>query len=497
MIDALVSGLVQIFTWPTFGLMLVGLVVGYVVGILPGLGGATALALMLPFIYDMKPVGAFAFLVGMISVTATTGDITSVLFAVPGEGTAAATILDGHPLAKQGQAGRALGAVLFSSLVGSVFGALVLLLSIPIVRPLVLSFGSPELFVLTILSLSFLGALGGASVVKGLIMGGLGLLLSMIGMESQSGQMRYTFGSMYLWDGLSIVPVVVGLFGIPEIVELAVSRSSIADVRLGKIAGVMEGIKDTFRHWALTLRCSAIGAFFGILPGIGSGVGQWVVYAHARQSSLEKERFGKGAIEGVLGPGAANNSSMAAALIPTVGFGIPGGTAMAILLGAFHITGLVPGPAMLTKHLDVTFAMFWVVIVANIITVSISLMFVDQIAKITFVKGTILIPFLLLLISLGAFTTHNQLGDLWVALVFGLVGTVMVWLDWPRPPLILGLILGSWAENYLYISVGRYGAGWLTRPFVIVGLILTVAVILYAARENRRFMDREKEKVSA
>jgi TctA family transporter len=226
-------------------------------------------------------------------------------------------------------------------------------------------------------------------------------------------------------------------------------------------------------------------------------VGQWVVYAHARQSSPEKERFGQGAIEGVLGPGAANNSSMAAALIPTLGFGIPGGTAMAILLGAFHITGLVPGPAMLTKHLDVTFAMFWVVIVANIITVSISLMFVDQIAKITFVKGTILIPFLLLLISLGAFSTHNQLADLWVALVFGLVGTVMVWLDWPRPPLILGLILGSWAENYLYISVGRYGAGWLTRPFVIVGLILTVAVILYAARENRRFMDREKEKVSA
>lgn len=497
MIDALVSGLVQIFTWPTFGLMLTGLVVGYVVGILPGLGGATALALMLPFIYDMKPVGAFAFLVGMISVTATTGDITSVLFAVPGEGTAAATILDGHPLAKQGQAGRALGAVLFSSLVGSVFGALVLLLSIPFVRPLVLSFGSPELFVLTILSLSFLGALGGTSVLKGLIMGGLGLLLSMIGMESQSGQMRYTFGSMYLWDGLSIVPVVVGLFGIPEIVELAVSRSSIADVRLGKIAGVMEGIKDTFRHWALTLRCSAIGAFFGILPGIGSGVGQWVVYAHARQSSPEKERFGQGAIEGVLGPGAANNSSMAAALIPTVGFGIPGGTAMAILLGAFHITGLVPGPAMLTKHLDVTFAMFWVVIVANIITVSISLMFVDQIAKITFVKGTILIPFLLLLISLGAFSTHNQLGDLWVALVFGLVGTVMVWLDWPRPPLILGLILGSWAENYLYISVGRYGASWLTRPFVIVGLILTVAVILYAAREQRRFADAEKEKVSA
>ncbi len=496
MIDALISGFLQVFAWPTFGLMLLGIVVGFWVGILPGLGGATALALMLPFIYDMTPVGAFAFLLGMIQVTATTGDVTSVLFAVPGEATAAATILDGHPLAKQGQAGRALGAVLFSSLVGSVFGAVVLLLSIPIVRPLVLLFASPELFMLTILSLSFLGALGGTSVLKGLVMGGLGLLLSMIGMESQSGQARYTFGLMYLWDGLSIVPVVVGLFGIPEIIDLAVTRSSIADMGLGKIAGVMEGIKDTFRHLALTLRCSAIGAFFGILPGIGSGVGQWVVYAHARQSSPEKERFGKGAIEGVLGPGAANNSSMAAALIPTVGFGIPGGTAMAILLGAFQITGLVPGPAMLTKHLDVTFSMFWVVIVANIITVSVSLMFVDQLARITFVKGTILIPFLLLLISLGAFTTHNQLADIWVALVFGLVGTVMVWLEWPRPPLILGLILGSWAENYLYISVNRYGASWLSRPLVIAGFILTAAVIVYAVREKRRFARAEKERVA-
>lgn len=496
MIDALVSGLAQVFSWPTFGLMLLGVVVGFWVGILPGLGGATALALMLPFIYDMTPVSAFAFLLGMISVTATTGDVTSVLFAVPGEGTAAATILDGHPLAKQGQAGRALGAVLFSSLVGSLFGALVLLLSIPIVRPLVLSFGSPELFVVTVLSLSFLGALGGKSVLKGLLMGGMGLMLSMIGMESQSAQTRYTFGLMYLWDGLSIVPVVVGLFGIPEIIDLAVQRTSIADVRFGKIAGVTEGIKDTFRHWGLTLRCSAIGAFFGILPGIGSGVGQWVVYAHARQTSPDKERFGKGAIEGVLGPGAANNSSMAAALIPTVGFGIPGGTAMAILLGAFHITGLVPGPAMLSKHLDVTFSMFWVVILANIITTSVSLIFVDQIAKITFVKGTILVPFLVLLISLGAFTTHNDLADIGVALIFGLIGTVMVWLDWPRPPLILGLILGSWAENYLYISVERYGASWLSKPFVIVGFALVLAVILSAVWEKRRLAGQNGAEVS-
>jgi putative tricarboxylic transport membrane protein len=478
-VEALIGGLIQVFTWPNFGLMLIGILVGFWVGILPGIGGATTLALMLPFIYDMGAVGAFAFLLGMISVTATTGDITSVLFAVPGEGTAAATILDGHPMAKKGEAGRALGAVLMSSLVGSVFGALVLAISIPIVRPLVLSFGSPELFMLTILAISFIGSLGGKSVLKGMIMGGFGFLLSMIGMEAQSAQMRYTFGLTYLWDGLSIVPVVVGLFGIPEIIDLAVKRSSIAEAGLSNVSGVMQGVRDTFRYWALTLRCSLIGAFFGILPGIGSGVGQWVVYAHAVQSSPDKDRFGKGAIEGVLGPGAANNSSMAAALIPTLAFGIPGGTAMAVLLGAFHITGLVPGPEMLTKHLTVTFSMFWVIVVANIITVAVSLLFVNQIAKITFVKSTILIPFILLLIYLGGFTAHNNFGDLVVVVVFGLLGTLMVWLDWPRPPLILGLVLGAWAEGYLYISTIRYGVVWLLRPSVVVILIITLAAIFY------------------
>jgi putative tricarboxylic transport membrane protein len=478
MIESFIGGLIQVFAWHSFAFMLIGIFVGFCVGILPGIGGATTLALMLPFIYDMTPVGAFAFLLGMVSVTSTTGDITSVLFAVPGEPTTAATILDGYPMAKRGEAGRALGAVLFSSLVGALFGALVLIIAIPIVRPLVLSFASPELFMLNIMAISFIGSLSGKSVLKGMIMGGFGFVLSTIGMESQSAQMRYTFDLTYLWDGLSIVPVVVGLFGIPEVIDLAVKRSRIAESDQGRLVGVMEGVKDTFRHWALTLRCSAIGSFFGII-GIGSGISQWVVYAHARQSSRNKEMFGKGAVEGVLGPGAANNSSMGAALIPTLAFGIPGGTAMAVLLGAFRITGLVPGPDMLTTHLTVTFSMFWVIVVANIITVAVSLLFVNQIAKITLVKSTLLIPFIILLIYLGGFTAHNTFGDLVVVIVFGLIGTAMVWIDWPRPPLVLGLVLGNWAENYLYISTNRYGAAWLLRPIVIVILVFTIFAIFY------------------
>ena len=187
----------------------------------------------------------------------------------------------------------------------------------------------------------------------------------------------------------------------------------------------------------------------------------------------------------MLGPGAANNSNTASALIPTVAFGIPGGTAMAVLLGAFHITGLVPGPDMLTKHLAITFSMFWVVVVSNIITVSVCLLFVNQIAKITLVKGTLLIPFIVLLIYLGGFSAHNNFADLVVVVVFGLLGALMIWLDWPRPPLILGLVLGNWAENYLYISTARYGASWLLRPLVMPILVLTVAAIFYPMWRKR------------
>src|SRR5919109_3537101 len=315
-----------------FLFMMIGMAVGFAVGILPGLGGATTLALMLPFIYNMEPTTAFASLLGSNAVTATTGDITSVLFGVPGEGITAATIVDGHPMAKNGEAGRALGAALMSSLVGAVFGAFILALAIPIVSPLVLSIGSAEFFMLSVLGVTFVASLSGANIPKGLLAGGLGLVLAMVGLDPIESVPRFTLegflgedNSLFLWDGVSLISVTIGLFAIPEIIDLAVQGTSIA--REGtptKLGGVMEGIKDSFRHWKLVLRCSGIGAYIGLIPGMGGGPAQWLAYAHAVQSSPSKERFGKGAVEGVLGPGAANNSKEGGALIPTLAFGVPG-----------------------------------------------------------------------------------------------------------------------------------------------------------------------------
>ncbi|MDP6175897.1 MAG: tripartite tricarboxylate transporter permease, partial [Rhodospirillales bacterium] len=352
--------------------MLIGIAIGFVVGILPGLGGATTLALMLPFIYKMDPTTAFAFLLGSNAVTATTGDITSVLFGVPGEGITAATIVDGHPMAKKGEAGRALGAALMSSLVGAVFGAFALALAIPIVKPLVLSIGSPEFFMLAILGITFVAALSGGNIAKGLTGGLLGLILATVGLDPIESVPRFTLdavigedGGLFLWDGISLVAVTVGLFAIPEIIDLSVQGSSIAREGSQKLGGVMQGVRDTFTHWKLVLRCSAIGSYIGLIPGLGGGPAQWVAYAHAVQSSPDKDRFGKGAIEGVLGPGAANNSKEGGALVPTIAFGVPGSVSMAILLGAFIIQGIVPGPDLLdpAKHLNLTFSFVWIIVV--------------------------------------------------------------------------------------------------------------------------------------
>ena len=492
----------------TFLYMMIGMLVGFAVGILPGLGGATTLALMLPFIYNMDPTTAFAFLLGSNAVTATTGDVTSVLFGVPGEGICAATIVDGHPMAKNGEAGRALGAALMSSLVGAVFGAFMLALAIPVVAPLVLSIGSAEFFMLAVLGVTFVASLSGENVPKGLIAGGLGLVLAMVGLDPIESVPRFTLegvigddNSLFLWDGVSLVAVTVGLFAIPEIIDLAVQGSSIAGTdRPTKLGGVMEGIKDTFRHWRLVLRCSAIGSYIGLIPGMGGGPAQWLAYAHAVQTSPEKDRFGKGAVEGVLGPGAANNSKEGGALIPTLAFGVPGSVSMAILLGAFIIQGIVPGPDLLNpaKHLTLTFSFVWIIVITNILTVLICLMFLNQLAKLTFVKGSYLIPILLFLIYLGGFAVKNSFGDMVVVLLFGAIGWFMVKFDWQRPPLLLGLVLGPIAENNLFIASRIYGYSWMWHTGVLVIAAIIVLGTLfpyYQSWMKRRRANEEQSEV--
>jgi TctA family transporter len=248
----------------------------------------------------------------------------------------------------------------------------------------------------------------------------------------------------------------------------------------------MEGVKDAFRHFWLVTRCSLIGIYFGILPVLGANIAQWIAYGHAVQGLKDRSRAGQGAVEGVLGPGAANNATRGGDLIPTLAFGIPGSGSMALLLGALLIVGLVPGPQMLKQHLDVTFAMVWVLIIANLIVAGACFLVLNRLAALTFVRGSLLVPLLLCFVFIGSFTANNSLNDLIVTLIFGVLGYFMVLYGWPRPPLILGLILGKIAENYLWISTSAYGAKWLYSPSVLILIVLTILVVAYPAMKARR-----------
>ncbi len=467
-------------SWPAFGMMLIGVVVGFVVGILPGIGLLATLVIMIPFTFGMEPGSAVALLLGLYSVTATTGDLTTILVGIPGETASTPLLADGFPMTKKGQAGRAMGAALASSLVGAVVGAGGLFFSVPIIRPLVLSFGSPEFFMLTLLGITFITALSSQSLLKGLLSGGLGLLMATIGYHGMSGQLRYTFSLFYLYEGIPLISAVIGLFALPEVIDLARVKTFKTTDQMKKISGAMEGVMDTFRHLWLVIRCSLLGMFLGLLPGMGSSTAGWMAYGHAIQTSDDKSKFGKGCIEGVLAPGAANNSREGGALIPTIAFGVPGSSGMAVLLGALLIVGLTPGPDMLTKNLNLTYLMVWTIVIANIITVLAALPILNYLAKLASVRGSLLAPVILCFAFLGAFTEAN-IGDLITLVVFGALGYAMRLYGWSRPALVLGMVLGRSSEKYLNTSVARYGAAWLLKPAVLVLLCIVFGNIVYTA----------------
>ena len=483
MIDALIGGFSLLFQWPSIGFLGLGILLGLYFGAVPGLSGLVGMAILLPFTFGMDPVSAFAFLLGMYAVTTTSDTIASVLLGIPGTAASQATILDGYPMAMRGEAERALGAAFAVSAVGGVLGAIILAASIPLVRPLILSFASPEYFMLGVLGLTMVGALSGASMMKGIAAAMLGLLLSTIGYADQIAVPRFFFGLTYLLDGLPLIPVVLGLFAVPALFDLSRKGSSISRVpRDESSGGVLLGVRDALTHWWLVLRSTVIGVYVGMLPGLGGSIVDWVAYGHAVQSARDKSQFGKGDVRGVIAPETANNAMKGGALIPTVAFGIPGSAPMAILLGAFLIQGLTPGPEMLTSKLDITFSMVATLIVANLIGAAVLMVGAKQIARATFIGGHLIVPAVVLFVLMGAWMSGNNIGDWYLLIGIGAIGIAMQFSGWPRPPLVLGFILGPIMENALSISLRAHdGLSFVLRPVTLVILLLTVLVIGYTA----------------
>jgi TctA family transporter len=480
--------LVLILQPSTMLYLCIGVVIGLAIGLLPGISGVAGMALLLPFTYTMKDYEAFAFLLGMGSVVTTSDVLPAVLFGVPGHSSAQSTVLDGYPMSQRGEAGRALSASYMSALLGGLFGALVLALAIPVLRPVMLYIGSPELLAFALFGVSMVAVLSGNTPLRGLAGAGLGVVLAMVGTDPQGGSLRWTLSTLYLWDGLPLLPVALGLFAFPALCDLAVARTAIASSAQASIkSGMVTGAQDAFRHWWLILRCGGVGAGIGAIPGLGHAVIGWLAYAYAaRTEPGASETFGKGDVRGIIASEAANNAKEGGGLVPTIAFGVPAGASMAILLGAFLIHGLVPGPEMLTKHLDLTYAMMWSVVLANILGSALCYLFSGYFAKLTTLRYTTIVPCVLVIVFVGAFQAKHDWGDLYVLLVFGLLGWIMKELKWPRPPLVLGFVLGGIIERYMFISVERDGAAWAVRPLVIAILLMTAIGIIRPILKNIR-----------
>ena len=483
MLESMQSALEGLMSLQHLTYMLLGIVVGLGVGILPGLGGIAGMSLLMPFIYGMDPVSAIAMLVGMVAVIPTGDTFTSVLMGIPGSSASQATVLDGYPLAKKGQAARALSAAFSASLLGGVFGAVLLTGFVLVAKPIILMFSTAELFMFAVLGLSVVGVLAGASMVRGLAACGLGLMFGAIGAAPATGESRFDLKLDYLMDGVPLVIIGLGLFAIPELAELMRRHRPIASgATLG--SGWLQGVKDTFRHWFLVLRSSALGTFIGAIPGLGGGVVDWIAYGHAAQSVKDNSQFGKGDVRGVIAPESANNALQGGALMPTLLFGIPGSGSMAVFLGGMVLLGLQPGPNMVTTDLNLTYTIAWTLAIASIVGAFICFLLAAPISRLTFVPFNLIAPAMIMLICFAAFQARRDATDLLVLLGVGILGIFLRRFGWPRPAFLIGFVLSGQVENYLYQALQFYGWGFLQRPGVLIIGALAVVSLLLAVRSR-------------
>ena len=467
-------------SWDMLAVLLLGMIVGLFFGIMPGLGGKLGLVFLIPFTVGMGPAQGAVFLLAMHSVVHTSGAFPSILFGIPGTGPDAATIIDGFPMAKNGEAGRALGATLVASGVGGLIGAAYLSAFMPFARPIVLAFGPAEYFMFAMLGITFIAALSGKSLLKGVIVGLFGLLLSSVRLDPLTAEDRYTFGQLFLWDGIDPVTAVMAIFAVPEILSFSrrAGQELAPRTEENMFAGLMQGGIDVFRHWGLTIRTSLIGALVGTIPGLGGNVATWLCYAHAVQSSKTPERFGKGAVEGVIAPETANNSKEGGALLPTLFFGIPGSSSMAIMLGAFVQLGIQPGPQILQDGGRLMWILVWTLALSNVLSVIFMLAFAPWLGRMAAIRSEILLPFVAVMSIAGCYLGSSVWQNFLVFIFIGAIGILCKMANWPRAPFIVGVVLGPIAETSLHQSLMIWGPSFIFRPISLALLAITFAVIV-------------------
>lgn len=477
MVDAALVALESFLDPSMLLFLLIGVVAGLVIGVIPGLGGTGAVAVLLPFVFVLEPAPAMALIIGAVAVVHTSDAVTSILIGIPGSASASVLLLDAHQMSRKGQGARALSISFLSSMVGGLIGVVILTLAIPIARPLVLSLGSPEIFMLTVLGVALTAMLSKGHVLKGLIAGLFGIFLAQIGGAPTSPEYRYTFDSLYLTEGLGLVAVALGIFGVAEIIALVARKQAISNVEdIG--SGWGEGAKDVVKHWFHVVRASTIGVLVGILPGVGATAGSWMAYGQAQATARGKNKgnFGSGDPRGVIAPSAAGNAVEAGALIPTLLFGIPGAAPFALLLGALLIFGIEPGPRILTNNLDIVYVIVWSFAIASVVGALFCFLLAKPLAKLSFIRFPLLAAAIIPVIFMSGFQEPLELQVFWVMLLLGIVGWIMKTFDVPRAPFLIGFVLALPLERYYFLTANLYDFNeWVTRPAVLVMIAILVA----------------------
>lgn len=474
MVDAALTALTLLADPFRFLMLMIGVLAGTIIGMLPGLGGVAAVSILLPFIYALDPYSGLAMLLGALGVVYTADTITSVLVGTPGSPASAPTAIEGFAMAKRGEAGRALGAAFLASMIGGLVGTFVLTLAIPVAGPLVLALGTPELLMLAILGLVYASGLIGTSPAKGLASGALGLLLGTIGVAPAAAELRYTFGQAYLLEGLSLVVVALGFFGIAEVMGMLGRGGAISESRF-KLSGWATGARDVLVNWTVAIKGALIGVVAGLIPAVGANASTWIAYGHAVSTAKDKSRVGKGEPRGIVASEGANNATVTADLVPTMLFGVPGGPAAAIFLGALFVYGYYPGPRFIQMNQDLMFLIIWTCALAAVIGAALCFLLSPFIARLTKVQFGLIAAPLLIVMLLGAYDSTKTYLDFVVLVMFGIVGWAMKEADWPRAPLLVGFVLSDPLERNFWLANQIHGWSWLGRP-VVIGLLLVLAL---------------------
>lgn len=489
---AAADGLALLLTWPNLLYPVFGTLLAMVVALLPGINGVTLMALALPLVLGWEPVPAVLFFSALVGGATFMGSVTAILFNIPGTGPNAATLIDGHPMAMNGEARTAIACSATASALGSTVGIGVLILLLPLAYAFVLSFGPLEFVLLALWGLLTVVVVSRGHWCKGVAAAGLGLLLAFVGRDPRGGEARFTFGSEHLLDGLPLVAVFLGLFSIAQTFELALGGRKTLSGRssAGELSGsTWAGIRAVFEHAGLFLRSSVIGTAIGAIPGIGGTVASFVAYAGAVQTASDPGRFGRGDIRGVLAPEAANDAKDGGSLLPVFVFGIPGSEGTAVFVAVLILFGFVPGPEMLANHGAVLFAAVWALLLSNWLTSVLGLLLAGWCARLSVIPVRLLVPLVLVLAAVGALAVRGSFADLVIVLVFGLLGFAMARFGWPRAPLVIAFVLGGLFERNLHLALQLQSYGRLElsqRPVAWLLMVLIAGSVFLLARSGRR-----------